>query len=122
MPDGERPDPRNEDIMAGDRRISRPDASLPDWEVPDSSYRPVPIVWFTGALIFQMIGIYGAFLLLIGLHGMVTIGVAALISGAIAAWTWQRGMNYASNIWKISTIAMLVIQLIFVSMAVSGRL
>ena len=122
MPDSERPDPRKDDIMAGDRRISRPDASLPDWEVPDSAYRPIPIVWFTGALIVQMIGIYAGFLLLIQAHGLLTIGLAALITGAVGAWTWNRGMQDVDTGWKIATILMLVGQLAFVCFAVSERL
>jgi len=120
-PDPKYPDPREEDIMAGDRRISRPDASLPDWEVPDSSYRPIPIVWFTGALLLQLIGIYAVFLVLLNKHGLFTIGAAALLTGLIGRWTWERGMKHAGTGWKIATIAMLVGQLLLVSWAASGR-
>jgi len=108
--------------MAGDRRISRPDASLPDWEVPDSSYRPVPIVWFTGALISQLIAIWATFVILVSAHGLFTITISAIATGAIGAWTWSRGMKSAGSGWKAATIVMLVAQLVFVSLAVSDRL
>lgn len=108
--------------MAGDRRISRPDASLPDWEVPDSSYRPIPIVWFTGALILQMVVVFAIFLFAINQHGFVTIGLAALATGAIGGWTWQRGMKGAGKGWQLATFVMLFVQLVFVIIAVSDRI
>jgi hypothetical protein len=43
------------DIMAGERRISRTDTALPDWYVSDAAYRPIPIAWFAGALILQVL-------------------------------------------------------------------
>ena len=49
--DGERED----DIMAGERRISRTDTALPDWYVSDAAYRPIPIAWFAGALVLQVL-------------------------------------------------------------------
>jgi hypothetical protein len=116
------PDPREEDIMAGDRRISRPDASLPDWEVPDSSYRPIPIVWFTGALILQMIAIYAVFVIFLSQNGFITIGLAAMITGMIGGWTWKRGMKDAGSGWRIATIIMLMSQLLLVIVAVSERI
>ncbi len=108
--------------MAGDRRISRPDASLPDWEVPDSSYRPIPIVWFTGALILQMIAIYAVFVIFLSQNGFITIGLAAMITGMIGGWTWKRGMKDAGSGWRTSTIAMLLAQLVLVIWAASGRI
>lgn len=107
------PDPREEDIMAGDRRISRPDASLPDWEVPDTSYRPIPIVWFTGALILQLITVS----ILAAFFGQVStwlaIGLCGLATGAIGMWTWDRGMKHAGAGWRIATIVMLAFGLLF---------
>ncbi len=43
MPEREYPNPREEDIYAGERRVSRPDSALPDWHIPDAAYRPIPI-------------------------------------------------------------------------------
>jgi len=110
MPDEPRrryPDPREEDIMAGERRISRPDASLPDWEVPDTAYRPIPIVWFTGALMVQLIAVFAILVVLSGQHPVFTVGLCALVTGLIGAWTWDRGMKRAGTPWKIATVAML---------------
>ena len=49
------PNPREEDIYAGDRRVSRPDSALPDWHIPDAKYRPIPIAWFAAAFLIQMV-------------------------------------------------------------------
>lgn len=118
----EYPDPREEDIMAGDRRLSRPDASLPDWEMPDVAYRPIPIVWFTAAMLAQL-GILGAlFVVLITKHAALTIGISALVSAIIGAWTWERGMRSASTGWQIATIAILLVQFLLISIAAIGRL
>ena len=111
------PDPREEDIMAGDRRLSRPDSSLPDWEVPDTAYRPIPIVWFTGALVVQMVVLFAIFFLTLGQHGAITIGLSALATGAIGAWTWDRGMKNAGGGWKTATGIALLAGLLLVILA-----
>lgn len=90
--------------MAGDRRISRPDASVPDWEVPDTSYRPIPIVWFTGAFVIQMIAVFAIFMALIEQHGAFTIALSAIVTGVLAAWTWDRGMKQAATGWQLATL------------------
>ncbi|MDJ0977700.1 MAG: hypothetical protein QNI87_04120 [Erythrobacter sp.] len=110
------PDPREEDIMAGDRRLSRPDASVPDWEVPDTSYRPIPIVWFTGAFLLHLMAVL-AILTALGLTGLVTpwlaVPAAAIAAGAIGAWTWERGMRDAGAGWKVSTALFLAFNTLF---------
>lgn len=108
--------------MAGDRRLSRPDASLPDWEVPDSAYRPVPIVWFTAAMIAQMVVLSIVFLLLVRAHGSYTMAVGGVVTGIIGAWTWRRGMARAPAAWRGATIIMLTLQLGFMLLAVTPRL
>lgn len=108
--------------MAGDRRLSRPDSSLPDWEVPDTTYRPIPIVWFTGALLAQMVTLTAIFLLFSRLDAAYTSAIAGVTTGIIGAWTWRRGMSKAATGWKIATIAMLVAVLALVLLSVSGRL
>lgn len=114
-------DPREEDIHAGDRRISRPDSSLPDWEVPDTAYRPIPIVWFAGAMILQWVVLTGLFFLLINQPSWMTVFAAALVTGMIGKWTWDRGMAGAGNIWRAATIAVLTANLLLVLIAVSDR-
>ncbi len=107
--------------MAGDRRISRPDASLPDWEMPDVAYRPIPIVWFTTAMLGQLIVLGAIFVVLSSKHGAFTIGTAALVSTAIGAWTWERGMRDASMTWKVATVAILFVQFLLIALAASNR-
>ncbi|MFL0356626.1 hypothetical protein ACI5KX_09095 [Erythrobacter sp. GH1-10] len=122
MPDGKYPDPREEDIYAGDRRISRPDSSLPDWEVPDTAYRPIPIVWFTGAFVIQMVVVFAIFILLLGQHGAITIALSALVSAAIGAWTWDRGMKDAGTGWKVATIGIMLATFLLVCAGAYDRL
>ena len=97
-------DPREEDIVYGDRRLSRPDNSLPDWEVPDSAYRPIPIVWFTGALLVQLVALPIVLAIFSSSHGAFGLAGMALVSGGIGYWTWQRGMATAPGGWKAATI------------------
>lgn len=121
-PRGQRPDPRTEDIMAGDRRISRPDSSLPDWEMPDTAYRPIPIVWFTGAFVIQMVVLFVLFVVLLNLHGAITIALSALVTGLIVAWSWDRGLKDAARGWQIATIAVMAVQFLLICAGVSNRL
>ncbi|MEM7664510.1 MAG: hypothetical protein AAF250_01515 [Pseudomonadota bacterium] len=121
-PRGDVPNPREEDIMAGDRRISRPDSSLPDWEMPDTAYRPIPIVWFTGAFVIQMVVLFGLFVLLLRLHGAITIALSALVSGVIVAWSWDRGLKDAARGWQIATIIVMVVQFLVICAGASDRL
>ena len=127
MPDPERPepeykDPRKEDIVYGDRRISRPDVSLPDWEVPDAAYRPVPIVWFTGALFVEIFVLGLLALIFASQNAWITIAVMGLATGAVGAWTWQRGMAEAGTGWKFATFVMLASMYGFVCAALSAEL
>ncbi|MCK0128401.1 hypothetical protein [Erythrobacter sp. F6033] len=107
------PDPREEDIYAGDRRISRPDVSLPDWEVPDTAYRPIPIVWFTGAFMVQLIAITVFLFALASQEPWLTVVMSALATGAIGKWTWDRGMGTAGLGWRSATVIMLVFNMMF---------
>ncbi|MEP3051777.1 MAG: hypothetical protein ABJP48_02185 [Erythrobacter sp.] len=124
MPDEpkKRPNPREEDIMAGDRRLSRPDSALPDWHIPDAAYRPIPIAWFAGAFLVQMVALFAVFIALSAFNGWFTIALSGLITGAIGMWTWDRGMQDANRGWKIATIIVLLIQLLFVSFGAGERL
>ena len=113
------PDPREEDIAYGDRRLSRPDASVPDWEVPDTSYRPIPIVWFTGAFLIHLAICLAILVALGGFGPWLTVPLAALAAGTTGAWTWERGMRGAGSGWKIATVLFLVFNILFVLSASS---
>lgn len=122
---GERPkypNPREEDIMAGDRRLSRPDSALPDWHIPDAKYRPIPIAWFAAAFLIQMAVLTFLFVATIGESGLLTIALSALATGALGIWTWERGMKDAGSGWKIATVLMLVAQLAFVCLGAAARI
>ena len=116
------PNPREEDIMAGDRRISRPDSSLPDWEMPDAAYRPIPIAWFAGAFLLQMVVLFALFMVLSGQNGWFTIILSSVATGAIGMWTWDRGMQDAGTGWKVTTVVVLVTQLAFVCLGAASRI
>ena len=103
-------EPEEGDIMAGDRRIARADTALPDWYASDTHYRPIPIVWFAGALLLQVITQPVVVFLGLGLLGLSPLGVLALAllaTGLIWHNTWERGMSVASGVWKAATFAML---------------
>lgn len=121
MPDRLYPDPREEDIYAGDRRLSRPDSALPDWHIPDASYRPVPIAWFAGAVLMQVVVLCVLFMILLASSGWVTIVLAPLATLAIGGWTWQRGMKDAGIRWQVATVMMLTLQLGFICLAAASR-
>lgn len=122
MPDREYPDPREEDIYAGERRISRPDSALPDWHIPDATYRPVPIAWFAAAFLLQMVILTALFVMLLGQSGWVTIIMCILATLALGVWTWERGMRAAGIGWQIATAMMLAAQLGFVCLGAASRL
>ncbi len=109
------------DIMAGDRRLSRPDSALPDWYMSDAAYRPIPIVWFAGAMMAQVIAQPIAFLVTGSLNfpAWLMIATAALVSVLIGKWAWKRGIGGAGMGWKIVTICMLVF---FMGFSVLGAL
>ena len=121
MSEGKYPNPREEDIMAGDRRISRPDTLLPDWEIPDAAYRPLPIVWFTGALFVQAFSLAVLAVALSAQSGWVVLAFCALSTGAVGIWTWDRGIKTASRGWRIATITVLLVQLGFVVLGAWDR-
>ena len=103
-------EPEEGDIMAGDRRIARTDTALPDWYASDTHYRPIPIVWFAGALLLQVITqpvVVFLGLGLLGLSPLVVLALALLATGLIWYHTWERGMSVASGVWKAATFAML---------------
>lgn len=118
------PDERDDDgdIMAGDRRLARADSALPDWEMPDASYRPVPIVWFMGAMVVQYLALPVIYLIFQSKHALFTIGLSALASAMIGSWTWQRGMVRASAGWKIATVVCLGIGVAMVALLAAPRL
>ena len=122
MPEREYPNPREEDTYAGERRVSRPDSALPDWHIPDASYRPIPIAWFAGAFLMQMVVLTVLFVMLLGQSGWVTIIMSGLATLALGMWTWGRGMRTAGRGWQVATFLMLAAQFAFVSLGAAPRL
>ncbi len=108
------------DVMAGDRRIARADTALPDWYASDAAYRPVPIVWFGGALVMQVIALpllAWVALSLIGLGPLATAVFLCISTGLVWRFTWERGMRSAGAGWQFATGAMLVF---FLAISVIG--
>ena len=116
------PDPREEDIVYEDRRISRPDASLPDWYVPDTAYRPIPIAWFAAAIVIQTVAISAIWFVLINKSGWLTIALSAFASVLIFVWSWERGIKTAGMGWQAATVIVMLLQLLLISVGVSDRL
>ncbi|MDG6079532.1 hypothetical protein E3U23_10030 [Erythrobacter litoralis] len=123
MPDDfGRSDPDDEDdVMAGDRRIARTDTALPDWYVSDAAYRPIPIAWFAGALVLQVIlqPVLAIVTTGIGFSRWFAIGLCLLASGFIWHITMERGMARAALGWRIALALMLVF---FTGVSVLGLL
>ena len=101
----------NGDVVFEDRRIARPDTALPDWYAPDAHYRPIPITWFAGAFLIQMIVLFVIFIGLLSFNGLFTIAFSCLATGSIGKWTWDRGMSHAGKGWQVATILVLALQL-----------
>lgn len=108
--------------MAGDRRIARTDTALPDWYVPDASYRPVPIAWFAAAILIQTVAISVIFFALISKSGWLTLALAGAASLAVLIWSWERGIGKAGPGWQIATVLVMLLQIGFIAMGTSDRL
>ncbi|MCR2833876.1 hypothetical protein [Parerythrobacter lacustris] len=116
----ERQEDDDGEVWGGDRRLSRPDTSLPDWEMPDGAYRPVPIVWFSGALFLQILVQPLIALIVIGILGLpgrTNLAIAFFATGMIAQMTWNRGMAQAPAVWQVLTGAMLAGSLALIALA-----
>lgn len=120
--DSEYPNPREQDIMAGDRRISRPDSSLPDWYISDAAYRPIPIAWFAAAVLIQAVAAYGVFVVLLDANGWITVGLTGLVSIAVYLWSMDRGLASAGAGWRIALGVVLSLQFALVVIGTSPRL
>ncbi len=88
--------------------------------MPDTSYRPVPIVWFTGAFMLHLIAVHAIMLVIWPLGPLAVVCISALSAGAIGKWTWERGMEIAGVGWKFATIAMLCLNLLYVAAVAFG--
>ena len=88
--------------------------------MPEAAYRPVPIVWFGGALVFQLFQLAGLGMLLLEMPGAIIAATTALASCAIGWWTWERGMREAGSVWKGLTLAMLAGSWAAVALAALG--
>ncbi|MEM6266888.1 MAG: hypothetical protein AAF707_05130 [Pseudomonadota bacterium] len=108
--------------MAGDRRISRPDSSLPDWYIADASYRPIPIAWFAAAILLQSVLVSAVFFVFIARNGWVTIGLATLATLLVFQWSWERGIRQSGRPWQIATILVMTMQLGLIVIGTGNRL
>ena len=105
-------EPQEGDIMAGDRRIARADTALPDWYASDAAYRPIPIVWFGGALVLQAIAqpaVAFVALSVLGLSAWIALILAALVTAVIWRYVWAKGMAGAGAGWRWATILTLLL-------------
>lgn len=96
-----------------DRRLSRADCALPDWDIPDAAYRPVPIVWFFSAWLAQFFGLLLVFIAASSFGAVTVTCLCLAFSGLVAVWTWNRGMDEARKGWRIATAIMLAGQFAF---------
>lgn len=110
-----------DDVMAGDRRIARADTALPDWYASDAAYRPIPIAWFAGALVLQVLlqPVVAIGALSFGFSRWFAIGLCILATVFVAQVTWTRGMSDARPGWRWATGLMLAF---FLAIAVLGLL
>lgn len=118
----ERLEDEDGEVWGGDRRLSRPDTSLPDWEMPDGAYRPVPIVWFAGALFLQIIVQSLVTALVMGIFGgpaAVSFVCSAIATALVWRNCWSRGMASAGQVWQVLTGAMLLSTLGLVALALA---
>lgn len=109
-------------LPPGERPRDREDTQLPESLLPDSQYRPVPIVWFAGAMLVQTAVLAATGLLLAIAHPYAVIALASLGTGIVGQWTWSRGMKTAPAGWKLATILVLGAQLALVSLLAAARL
>lgn len=121
LPDDAEAAPEDDgEVMAGDRRIARTDTALPDWYVSDTHYRPIPIVWFAGALLMQVIAqpvLFGIGYGFLGLPPLVVVAICLAASGLIWHFTYERGMSEASAPWRWATGLMLAFFFAIIAMS-----
>ena len=96
-----------------------PDIGVHSWPfgsyAPMAFYRPVPIVHFTGTILVQFLLDFVLRAWLAGVPGIFTIGVCTVLALILAKRTWVRWLRLASVVWRVATIAALVLNLLFVS-------
>ena len=81
--------------------------AVPGTWMPEAAYRPVPIVWFGGAFVFQSIQLV-VFTIMFAARQPIYTAVTTLVATlAIAFWTWNRGIRDSSLVWQAATLGML---------------
>ena len=88
---------------------------------PEGTYRPVPIVWFAAAYIGQSFLLVVLFSILMNKPGYFLIAASAIVTFWIGRMTFARGMAQAASGWRIATVAMLLLNLGFVSLGALGQ-
>ena len=126
MPDTDPPqpeykDPRKEDIVYGDRRLSRPDTDFPDWYMPDAIYRPIPIAWFAAAILLHAVVITAIAIVLLASSAWLTLGLVIIASIGIYQWAWARGIGGAARGWQIAMAVVMTFHVGLVVLGVSDR-
>ena len=93
----------------------------PDSLLPDGYYRPIPIVWFTGAYLAQVAILSFIFLILYRLNDIFLYSISICSTYFIWSRTWKRGMSGASLAWRLSAIIIMSINLAMVCFAIYNR-
>ena len=71
--------------------------------MPVGSYRPIPIVWMAALVFLLPIGLGFMAAIFSGKPAIVRLAAAALVTGALWYWTYERGMKAASFGWKLAS-------------------
>ncbi len=111
-------DPNAQDDVETDNGIRSSDLGS---FIPEGTYRPIPIVWFTAAYLIHSLSLVILFLGLSNQAPWFTWLTTLIISIAVARWTFQRGMNNASKGWQIATILALAVNWSLVALAASAN-
>lgn len=75
--------------------------------MPAASYRPIPIVWFVGALFVQHWALRFILAFLVQWPSAVAMALASLV---IARRTFRRGMADAALLWRLATLMAMTVQ------------
>ncbi len=86
--------------------------------VPEASYRPIPIVWFTAAYLLQVFGLIALYVIMPMKVVLLYVAATAMLSFGIGYWIFDKGMKDASKLWRGFTIAMLLLTWAYTSMIV----
>lgn len=109
-----------------DRRpLPPPDAGIPSWPfgsyAPMGFYRPAPIVDFTRTVLVQFLLNLALQAVLGGAPAILTVACCTVLALVLARRAFTRWLPLASTVWKVATVAALVLNLLFVSFVTLAR-